>query len=195
MPTLTMIAGPNGSGKSTITAAGSFGETSNLIDPDAIARTMNPDDPAQAALAAGRQAILRARSFVEQRVSFSVETTLAGNGQLMLLAEAKRAGFEINVFYVALTRVEMQVDRVQIRISQGGHSVPPDDIRRRYERSLANAPKALRMAHLGIVFDNSGLEPAPVLRLKDGVIIWEQPGAIPAWVVGLKLALTSPDAD
>jgi predicted ABC-type ATPase len=90
-----MIAGPNGSGKSSITASPHFDAKRNLIDPDAIAKAMNKTDPAQAALAAGRLAILLARQFVEQRESFAVETTLAGNGQLQLLGEAKRAGFDL----------------------------------------------------------------------------------------------------
>ena len=88
MPTLTMIAGPNGSGKSSITASRYFGPAQNIVDPDAIAKAMNPGDPAQAALAAGRQAILRARESVSRRESFAVETTLAGNGQLALLSDA-----------------------------------------------------------------------------------------------------------
>ncbi len=55
MPTLTVIAGANGSGKSTLTKL-SAGSTL-LIDPDAIAREIDPINPASAAIAAGRQAL------------------------------------------------------------------------------------------------------------------------------------------
>ena len=89
----------------------------------------------------------------------------------------------------------MQINRVLLRTTQGGHNVPADDIRRRYERSLANAPKALLLADSGIVFDNSGFEPVPMFRLTEGRIIWEHQGVKPAWVTSLKLALTqSPSA-
>ena len=70
--------------------------------------------------------------------------------------------------------------------------MPADDIRRRYERSLANAPKAFSSRTLA---SSSGFEPAPMLRLSGGQIIWEHQGVKPAWVTGLKLALTqSPSA-
>jgi predicted ABC-type ATPase len=190
MPTLTMIAGPNGSGKSSITASRYFEPGPNLIDPDAIAKALNPANPTLAALAAGRQAILSARSFVERRESFAVETTLAGNGQLALLGEAKRAGFEVKVFYIATENADVQVERVRLRLSLGGHDVPEDDIRRRYERSLANAPKALQIADSGVVLDNSGLKPAEILQLKNGAIVWEHPGPHPAWIQDLKRALS-----
>jgi predicted ABC-type ATPase len=108
----------------------------------------------------------------------------------MLLQEARQAGFHLAVVYVALSRVELHLERVRLRASQGGHSVPPEDIRRRYGRSLNNAPKALKIADSGIVFDNSGLEPAEMLRLKNGAIIWQYQ-AVPAWVARIQHAVGS----
>ena len=93
MPTLTVIAGPNGSGKSTLTAAILFEGGENLIDPDAIARGMNPLKPAANAIPAARVAITRCRTYLTGRVSFAMETTLAGNGALSILREAKQAGY------------------------------------------------------------------------------------------------------
>jgi predicted ABC-type ATPase len=36
--------------------------------------------------------------------------------------------------------VELAVERVRLRVQQGGHPVPEDVIRRRYARGLANLP-------------------------------------------------------
>ncbi|WP_260094670.1 hypothetical protein [Phaeobacter inhibens] len=55
-PTLYVVAGPNGSGKSTITRAGAFADA-RIVDPDAIARHLSPDDPEGASASAGREAI------------------------------------------------------------------------------------------------------------------------------------------
>ena len=52
MPTLTIIAGPNGSGKSTLTRSVDFEGRGRLLDPDAIARGLNPLNPSAAAIAA-----------------------------------------------------------------------------------------------------------------------------------------------
>ena len=92
MPTFTMIAGPNGSGKSSVTASGYLGSNANMIDPNAVAKAMNAGNPAQAALAAGREAILLAREFVERHESFAVETTLAGHGNWRCSAKRNTLG-------------------------------------------------------------------------------------------------------
>jgi predicted ABC-type ATPase len=59
MPELTIVAGANGSGKSTLTKL--FTDNIPIIDPDAIAREIAPEQPESAALAAGRKAIELAR--------------------------------------------------------------------------------------------------------------------------------------
>ena len=86
MPTLTVIGGPNGAGKSSITASGLV-TTPNLIDPDAIARAITTATPVQAAIAAGRQAILMERQFIDRGENFSFETTLAGSGPVATMRE------------------------------------------------------------------------------------------------------------
>ena len=64
MPTLAVIAGPNGSGKSTITRYLDFEGKDRLLDPDAIARRIDPVDPGRAAVTAGREAIRRTREYI-----------------------------------------------------------------------------------------------------------------------------------
>ena len=88
MPTLTLIAGPNGSGKSTLTRSVDFEGRDRLLDPDAIARELNPLDPAAAAMAAGRDVLKRTTDYLNQGVSFAVETTLSGRGRVDLIREA-----------------------------------------------------------------------------------------------------------
>jgi hypothetical protein len=63
-PVLTVLAGPNGSGKSSITSSLEFEGRENLLDPDAIARRINPADPYRAAVAAGREVITRTRQYL-----------------------------------------------------------------------------------------------------------------------------------
>jgi predicted ABC-type ATPase len=76
-------------------------------------------------------------------------------------------------------------------VALGGHNVPEDDIRRRYERSLANAPKALRIAELGFVFDNTESQPRQMLELRNGLVIWKRSTGIPAWVADIERALSA----
>ena len=187
---LTLVAGPNGSGKSTLTAALFPRGSVTVIDPDAMARELNPEHPDHAAAGAARQAIRWRRALIARRESFVVETTLSGHGVFPLLQNAIEAGYQIHLIYVALRDPELQIERVRLRALQGGHSVPDSDIRRRYERSLYNAPKVMRMAHFSHVYDNSATQWRPVLRVQQGRVLWHA-ASLPSWARRIQIELES----
>lgn len=180
MPTFTLVAGPNGSGKSTLTAALTFEGQKNIVDPDAIARTLSPNALVRAAIAAARQAVARCRALVGNRESFILESTLAGHGALSLMRSAKRANYRTLLIYVALDDPELHIERVRLRVSQGGHDIPDADIRRRYHRSLLHAPEAIQLADEAVVLDNSRARPERMLMLTDGRVIWRST-SLPLW--------------
>ena len=153
MPTLTVIAGANGSGKSTLTRQ--LERPILLIDPDAIAKELNPTDPASAAIAAGRQALALAQQYIQSESSFVVETTFAGSTYIKLMREAKSRGWLVILMYIGIDNPNMNVLRVADRVKLGGHDVPREDILRRYERSLANLNKAAKIVDELILYDNS----------------------------------------
>ncbi|MCC6537709.1 MAG: AAA family ATPase [Bryobacterales bacterium] len=182
------MAGPNGSGKSSLSASLTFENSSRIIDPDAIARTLDPDRPDRAAISAARAAVTGSKDLLRRRESFILETTLAGNGALARLREAKLAGYRTLLVYLALRTAELHIERVRLRVSQGGHDVPDVDIRRRYERSLIHAPEAMRLADEAVVFDNSGTGPERMLTVASGRITWRA-RTLPAWVLDLAARL------
>ena len=181
MALLTIIAGPNGSGKSTVTRSVDFDGRTNLLDPDAIASALNPLDPSAAALAAGREALRRTAAYLAAGASFAVETTLSGKGNLDLISHAKSLGYEIHLIFVGVDTAERCVSRVKNRVARGGHSVPEADVRRRYERSMANSVTAVRLVDLAKFYDNSKDGHRLVLIAKDGPIVWRAV-PLPAWV-------------
>ncbi len=70
---------------------------------------------------------------------FAFETTLASRSFAPWLARLRReCHYKFHLAYLWLPSAEMAVSRVAGRIRGGGHAVPPDDIRRRYQRGLAN---------------------------------------------------------
>lgn len=159
-----------------------------MVDPDAIARSLDAERPSRVAIAAARQAVVRCRFLVANRESFILESTLAGHGALSLMRDAKRAGFRTHLIYVAMDDPELHIERVRLRASQGGHDIPDSDIRRRYGRSLLRAPEAMRLADETVVLDNSGLRPEAMLMLKAGRIVWRA-SSVPRWVRDLVLRL------
>ena len=181
MPLLTIIAGPNGSGKSTLTQSVDFGGRDRLLDPDAIARALNPMNPSAAALAAGREVLSRIAGYLAAGVSFAVETTLSGKGTLELISGAKSRGYEIHLVLVWLDSPDRCMARVRDRAAKGGHYIPDADVRRRYERGLANVPAAIRSADLVKLYDNSGNGHCLVLLAENGTVVWRAV-PMPEWV-------------
>ncbi len=72
----------------------------------------------------------------------------------------RNQGYEVIVYYLRLPSVNMAIDRVKLRVSEGGHDVPEEDIRRRFGRSWENFRVVYReLADAWVVFDTSGREP------------------------------------
>lgn len=182
MPILTVVAGPNGSGKSTLTRQMTLETPGPILDPDAIARELNPADPSTVAIAAGREMLKRVSEALDRKESFSVETTLSSRSSIDLIVEAKSRGFEVHLLFVALDTPELNIARVRMRASLGGHFIPDIDVRRRYARSLANLPAAIRAADVAKLYDNT--EHAAhrlVLVAKAGEIVWRAE-LLPNWL-------------
>jgi predicted ABC-type ATPase len=189
LPTLTIIAGPNGSGKSTLTETLDFEDRKYLLDPDAIARRLNPADPSSMGIAAGREVLQRIREYTKEEFSFAVETTLASRKTLDWMRDAKLHGFTVKLIYICLDSPENNIARVLGRTLRGGHDVADQDVRRRYSRSLANLPEAIGIADQTIIYDNSEGKRRKMLELQDGSVIWsalEQPH----WIAELRAALS-----
>ena len=149
MPKLLCICGPNGAGKSTFSRAIAMRENVLVIDPDKLAAEgLSP-------IAAGKAAARMARLFLLEGVSFARESTLTSQFDFTLMEEAKRRGYEVELVYIRLASVALALERVAARVARGGHNVPPQDVVRRFSRSLENLPKAVSLADKVTILDNS----------------------------------------
>lgn len=159
-PTLILVAGANGSGKSTLTARWKErfkNKTITVLDPDAIAKTMNSGQPVQARVKAARYVLETTQELLVARSSFILETTLSDRQyHIRLLQQAKRLNYRIWLLYTGVTKPEILLNRVADRVRAGGHNVPDEDILRRYKRSLENLPLALQLVDKALIYDNSG---------------------------------------
>jgi predicted ABC-type ATPase len=155
-PRLTIIAGANGSGKTTLTGWNpDVFRAIPVLDPDSIARTLQPKSPAGFPIAAARQVLASAKEHIGKHESFAVETTLAGKHYLQMMVAARKRGFEVVLVYIGTEDVEINLARIRNRVLAGGHDVPESDVRRRYQRSFKNLPTAIERADHTILFDNS----------------------------------------
>ena len=154
-PALHIVCGPDGGGKTTFafkrirTISGS----SRFVNLDEIARGLSPLEPLAQAERAARVALGLIRSFIVDFQSFSLETTLAGKTHLRTIAQAKAAGFQVRLMFFAVATPEECLARVARRVTEGGHDVPQADLRRRFDRGLANLPAYSAACDFWQVFD------------------------------------------
>src|ERR1700761_957880 len=159
MPNIYVIAGPNGAGKSTMAQVLLSEEfhCAEFVNADVIARGLSAFNPEGAALEAGRVMLQRLDELARQRVDFAFETTLASRTFAPRIRKSQEEGYKCHLFFAWLPHPDMAVDRVASRVAAGGHHVPEADIRRRYERGVANFLHLyMELADVWEVYDNSG---------------------------------------
>jgi len=78
--------------------------------------------------------------------------------------EAKRRAFEFRLIFVMLASPDLNVERVRLRVMEGGHDVPEDKIRDRWVKSIRQLPWFLDQADQAAIFDNSGAAPRLIGR-------------------------------
>ena len=117
--------------------------------------------------------------FIELKMSFTFETVMSHVSKVEFLQQAKAQGFRTYLYYVSTVDPEINISRVQYRVSQGGHDVPEDKIRTRYLRSMDLLLKAIDSSDRAYIFDNSSdgtqasflgeIEKAEILKLNKNV--------------------------
>jgi predicted ABC-type ATPase len=168
-PSLWIIAGPNGSGKSSAYGAATMDELVGsvwIINPDLLtARIASVEglDPVSANLQSVRRIETWLYASVDTHQTIGVETVLSTDKYRKLVSHARSRGFSINLIYVFLDAVELNIKRVRTRVQKGGHDVPEDKIRSRRLRSFEQFGWFFTHADRVDVYDNSDATPRRVL--------------------------------
>lgn len=138
MPDVVIIAGPNGAGKSTVAPdlLEKYYLNIPFLNADSIAETLGTVSNAE--IKAGRIMLSRMKSFAKSRDSFAFESTLSARTYLRFLNEIQRDGFSVQIAFLWLPDVELSIQRVAERVRVGGHDIPVETIRRRFDRGLKN---------------------------------------------------------
>lgn len=122
------------------------------------------------------------QQLMQQKISFSFETVMSSPDKVDFLQRAQLAGFHTYLYFITTADVEINVARVANRVRLGGHPVPEDKIRARYQRSLKLLLNALRYCNRAYIFDNSGSAPVLLADIADGSVT-ARTTLLPAWFV------------
>ena len=136
--TFYVLAGANGSGKSTIAKELLQEQKLEYINADDIAKELNPTDISRVKISAGKETKRRIENCFKEKLSFAVETTLSGNNYIKTFEEAKKSGYRIILLYTFVDNAKTCIERIKVRVKNGGNPVPDEDVIRRYKRSISN---------------------------------------------------------
>lgn len=161
-PIVTVIAGPNGAGKTSLQSL--LRQASlvncNVLNIDALAIDLDtiPNDPLRYPIELAKRTDKKFKQLcekaIEERIDFAFECNLREE-QVKYLSLFDDAGYEINLVYLWLDKIEISFNRVNYRVSKGGHYVGKESIIRNYNEGLKNLDKYFDSWNNVYVIDNS----------------------------------------
>jgi predicted ABC-type ATPase len=107
-------------------------ECSEFVYSNEFAKSPSPFKPENASIQASRYMLLKIRYLLKKNSDFAVETTLATRTLLKTVRMAQNAGYSVTLLYFWLNSPELAIERVKARVENGGHNIPEETIRRRY---------------------------------------------------------------
>jgi len=165
---MIVVAGPPGSGKSTAFPLSQFGI--DYFNADDMAADLNGGSYINISPAIREEANKRMESFIDSHIrdskSFAIEATLRTMITFKQARRARRQGFLLIMFYIAVDKASLALERVANRADMGGHSANSTLLRRSYYSSLWHLPIAIREFDHIAVFDNTAVASEPSLLLQ-----------------------------
>jgi predicted ABC-type ATPase len=77
----------------------------------------------------------------------------------------RSSGYVVELAFLSLPDVEMAIERVAIRVKQGGHNVPEEVIRRRFAHGIKNFERYKLLVDSWQLYDNSYI---PAILIEEG---------------------------
>ena len=171
MPNLYIIGGPNGAGKTTV-AFEVFPEvirSHEFVNADFIAKGLSAFNTDSVAVPAGRLMLERLRELKSRKKDFAFESTLASRSFVPFLNSCKLDGYTVTLLYIWIKTSDIAVERVRRRKIEGGHGIPAEVVRRRYDRSVSNLVNLyMPLADKWKIYDNTYAEPRLVATNESG---------------------------
>lgn len=108
------------------------------------------------------------QKLLQNGTSFTYETVMSHKGKIDFLKEARENDYKIYLYYVATQYPEINIDRVNKRVTKNGHYVPPEKIIDRYHKSLNNLKAAVKLSNRAYIWDNSKEVSVQIAEITNG---------------------------
>lgn len=185
MPTLYILAGPNGAGKTTFyftaISQGFIAKELTFINTDLITKDelggYTEDNFVKA------EAIVRERiaGHISGNEDFLIESNLARQSGYDWLKLVKTKGYDIVLYFLCTSDIEINIGRVKKRVKEGGHDVPENIITDRYNMSLLYLRREIFSFTEVYLIENSTETAEQIAIVKNGKLISKNDNC-PEWV-------------
>ena len=164
-PMILVLAGPNGSGKSTITTF--FDKVGKYTNADDVVATTGMNNM-EAAVLVDR---MRYES-IAKKEDFTFETVLSSEHKLNILRKAKEDGYFIKCVFVLTVDPQINIVRIEARVTAGGHNVDSSKVIERYYKSINNIKKLIDICDIMHVYDNTDTPQRIIRKHKEDFSIY-----------------------
>ena len=157
MKIYTIIGGVNGVGKSSLTGvlASESNDLGVIIDTDKITASLGGDK-----IKGGKAAIERINNSLAKGINFTQETTLSGSRILKTIKRARELDYFIRLYYVGVNSADESMKRIRNRVEKGGHDIPEQDVKRRYNKRFEDLVNILPYCNEVKFYDNENIKTA-----------------------------------
>lgn len=137
-PSMIIIAGPNGVGKTTFATDYLKINKRLYLGADLIAAELDPKNPLKKSIEASRLFSERLTKALHEQKDVIIESTLSGLSLKKYLQIATELNYQIELIYLFVDTPDLCNKRIDERVLNGGHFIPPADVVRRFYRSRDN---------------------------------------------------------
>lgn len=136
---IIIVAGANGVGKTTFAQQFLIEyPVYEYLNADEIAKEISPENIRENQFRAGKIFFERLKNFVAEDKPFLIESTLSGRYLIKFLSKIQSRNYQTTLVFIFVDSPEVSIERIAGRVRKGGHFVPEEDVRRRYERGRRN---------------------------------------------------------
>jgi predicted ABC-type ATPase len=123
----------------------------------------------------------RMSSFIRNGNDLMIESNLAKSNDYEWIEKMGKQGFEVILLFMSTDDENININRVQRRVKEGGHDIPVEIILHRYKMGIIYLKGKLHLFSEVYLIDNSTEEAIEVAQIKKGTLT-ELITPLPQWV-------------
>ena len=120
-------------------------------------------------------------SHISQMTDFMIESNLAAQNDYNWITAMIKKGYEVVLFFLCTSFLEINTNRVKKRVAEGGHDIPVPIIEHRYKMGLTYLKGNLQLFQKAYLIDNSGETALVMAEVNAGSLVMKESNA-PSWV-------------